>query len=111
TAVESVLKMDYPHFNVLIVENGSTNNSAAELRRITSDRVELLDSTVNNGYTGGCNLGFARAMEIGADYVWLLNNDAVVAPETLSSLVTLAQSDPKIGLATPVIASLDEVPH
>jgi GT2 family glycosyltransferase len=111
TAVESVLKMDYPDFHVLIVENGSTNNSAAELRRITSDRVELLESTVNNGYTGGCNLGFARAMEVGADYVWLLNNDAVVAPETLSSLVTLAESDPKIGLATPVIASLDEVPH
>lgn len=110
-AVESVLEMDYTNFHVLIVENGSTDNSAAELRQITGDRVELLESPVNKGYTGGCNLGFARAMELGAEYVWLLNNDAVVAPRTLSSLVALAQSDPRIGLATPVIASLDEVPH
>jgi GT2 family glycosyltransferase len=111
TAVESVLKMDYPNFHVLVVDNGSTDNSAMELRRITNSRVELLESPVNNGYTGGCNLGFARAMELDVDCVWLLNNDAVVAPDTLSSLVTLMQSDPQIGLATPVIASLDEKPH
>jgi len=111
TAVESVLKMDYPNFHILVVDNGSTDNSVTELRKITSSRVELLESAVNNGYTGGCNLGLARALELGATYVWLLNNDAVVAPETLSSLVALAQTDPRIGLATPVIASLDEVPH
>jgi len=111
TAVESVLKMDYPNFHILVVDNGSTDNSVTELRKITSSRVELLESAVNNGYTGGCNLGLARALELDAAYVWLLNNDAVVAPETLSSLVALAQTDPRIGLATPVIASLDEVPH
>src|SRR5260370_15966732 len=111
TAVESVLRMDYPNFHVLIVENGSTDNSAAELRKITGSRVELLESAVNNGYTGGCNLGFVRALDLGAEYVWLLNNDAVVAPDTLSSLVALAESDLQIGLVTPVIASLDEVPH
>jgi GT2 family glycosyltransferase len=103
--------MDYPNFHVLIVENGSTDDSAAELRKTTGDRVELLESAVNNGYTGGCNLGFARALDRGAEYVWLLNNDAVVAPDTLSSLVALAESDQQIGLVTPVIASLDEVPH
>lgn len=111
TAVESVLRMDYPNFHVLIVENGSTDNSAVELRKITSPRVELLESGVNNGYTGGCNLGMIRALELGAEYVWLLNNDSVVASDTLSSIIALAQSDPKIGLVTPVIASLDEVPH
>lgn len=110
-AVESVLKMEYRNFQVLIVDNGSTDHSVEALRRIASGRVELLESQVNHGYTGGCNLGFARALEIGADYVWLLNNDAVVAAETLSSLVKVAETDPRIGLATPVIASLDEVPH
>jgi GT2 family glycosyltransferase len=110
-AVKSVLKMDYLNFRVLIVENGSTDGSAVALRQIADNRVELLESAVNKGYTGGCNLGLARALELGAEYVWLLNNDALAPPGTLSSLIMLAQSDSRIGLATPIIASLDEVPR
>jgi GT2 family glycosyltransferase len=111
TAIGSVLKMDYPNFQVLIVDNGSTGNDVSELKKITGERVHLLESAQNTGYTGGCNLGLARALELGGDYVWLLNNDAVVRPETLTSLVNLAESDPAIGLVTPMIASLDEAPH
>jgi GT2 family glycosyltransferase len=111
TAVESVLKMDYPNFQVLVVDNGSTDNSVSELKKITDERVHLLESLKNMGYTGGCNLGLARALELGADYTWLLNNDAVVGPETLTSLVNTAESDPGIGLVTPMIASLDSAPH
>ena len=107
-ALESVLKMSYANFRVLIVDNGSRDGSNIELRKFVSDRVELLESLINTGYTGGCNLGLGHALEIGADYVWLLNNDAVTGSETLSSLVELAESDERIGLVTPRIAALDE---
>jgi len=49
-----------------------------------------------------------RALATGAKYVWLLNNDAVVAPSALSSIVALAETDDRIGLVTPQIAALDE---
>jgi GT2 family glycosyltransferase len=111
TAVESVLKMDYPNYEIFLIDSGSADDSVAELRKITTSSIQLLESPVNVGYTGGCNLGLQRGVEVGAKYVWLLNNDAVVGPETLSSIVALAESDPAIGLVTPVIASLDEVPH
>ena len=108
TAFDSVLRMDYPNSRILIVDNGSQDGSPEELRKLVGERVELLESPVNTGYTGGCNLGLERALGMDADYVWLLNNDAVVEPETLSSLVALAEADERIGLVTPRIGSLDE---
>src|SRR4051812_24301804 len=79
-ALESVTRMSYPNFRVLIVDNASRDGSNVELRRVIGDRIELLESLINTGYTGGCNLGLRHALEIGADYVWLLNNDAVTGP-------------------------------
>lgn len=107
-AVASVQAMDYPNFRILVVDNGSRDDSVVRLHPLTEEGVELLVSPINTGYTGGCNLGIKRALEMGAQYVWLLNNDAVVDPRTLSSIVALAETDPSIGLVTPQIAALNE---
>lgn len=107
-AVESVRGLDYPNSRVMIVDNASGDDSVGRLRQWVDEKVELLESPINTGYTGGCNLGMKRALELEAKYVWLLNNDAVVAPQTLSSIVTLAETDDTIGLVTPRIAALDE---
>ena len=107
TAVAAVLKMDYQNFTVLVVDNGSSDDSPEQLRKITGPRVELIEAGENTGYTGGCNIGLRRALETGVDYAWLLNNDAVTEPDTLSSLVAVAEGDASIGLVTPRIATLD----
>ena len=103
-ALDAVGRLNYGNYRVLIVDNGSHDGSNVALKKLAGDRVEVLESPVNTGYTGGCNLGLKRALEMGAEYVWLLNNDAVTEPGTLSSLVALAESDPRIGLVTPRIA-------
>lgn len=108
TAVDSATRMDYSNFRLLIVDNGSEDDSLQRLRPLVGERIELIESPINTGYTGGCNLGLERALAIGAKYAWLLNNDAVVEPTTLSSLVELAESDERIGLATPRIAAFNE---
>lgn len=108
TALASVRGMDYPNFRVLVVDNASRDDSVATLRPLIRDGVELLESPINTGYTGGCNLGMKRALEIDARYVWLLNNDAIVEPQTLSSIVAMAETDSSIGLVTPRIAALHE---
>ncbi|HMG02476.1 MAG TPA: glycosyltransferase family 2 protein [Edaphobacter sp.] len=107
-AVESVRGLNYPNFRVMIVDNASGDDSVSRLQSCVEDGVELLESPINAGYTGGCNLGMKRALEMDAKYVWLLNNDAVVDRDTLSSIVTLAETDSSIGLVTPRIAALDE---
>ena len=105
-AVESVLRMDYTNYRVVVIDNGSTDDSVEVLSKIEDSRVELIASPENLGYTGGCNLAFATALENNNDYVWLLNNDAVTEVNTLSSLVRVAEGDVTIGLVSPMIASL-----
>jgi GT2 family glycosyltransferase len=105
SAVESVLRMDYPNYRLVIIDNGSTDGSTAELGKIKDGRVKLILSPENLGFTGGCNLGFDWAVKNGADYVWLLNSDAITEAGTLSSLVSVAEADATIGLVSPVIAS------
>jgi GT2 family glycosyltransferase len=108
TAVESVLRTSYPNFSVLVIDNGSTDDSIAILEKITNEYVQLIKSPANMGFTGGSNLGFDLALQSDADYVWLVNNDSVVDFSTLSSLVSIAEHDGTIGLISPVIASLQE---
>jgi GT2 family glycosyltransferase len=105
-AVESVLKMEYTNYRVVVIDNGSVDDSIEVLSKIEDGRVKLIASPENLGYTGGCNYGFAVALENDADYVWLLNNDAVTEVNTLSSLVRVAEGEPQIGLVSPMIASL-----
>jgi len=100
--------MAYPNFSVLLIDNGSTDDSAKHLRPLASNRVALRELPSNTGFTGGANLGFRYALEHGHDFVWLLNNDTLTNSCTLSSLVHFAAADPTLGLVSPRIASLQE---
>lgn len=92
----------YPNFRLLVVDNGSTDGSVAVLRGLGA-RATLIASETNRGYTGGNNLGIARALAEGAAYIWLLNNDALVTPDTLARLIAVAEVDPGIGLLSPLV--------
>ncbi len=107
-ATRSALGMTYPNKHVLVIDNGSQESSVAALKELADPSVTLLCNAVNEGFTGGCNRGFDWALTNSFDYVWLLNNDAITECDTLTSLVRLAESDPKIGLVSPRIASLQE---
>jgi GT2 family glycosyltransferase len=72
------------------------------------DSVEVIivdNNTTNRGFAAGCNLGIKQAIERGADYVWLLNNDAIVRPDTLENL--LACVAPGIGAVGSVVLNPD----
>jgi len=107
-AVQSLSTIRYDNWRALVVDNGSTDGSLERLLPLASENLEVVGVPENRGYTGGCNLGLHRGLEVGADYVWLLNNDAVAETETLASLVQIAESDPGIGLLSPLITSLHD---
>jgi len=86
----------YPNLTVLVVDNGSTNDSVAKIRTAHRD-VLLLESGNNLGFAGGNNIGIRYALAHGAEYLWLLNNDTEPAPDALSALVAKARSDRQIG--------------
>ena len=86
----------YPHLTVVVVDNGSTDDSVARIAAAFPE-VTLLKSDKNLGFAGGSNIGIRHALAHGADYVWLLNNDTIPSPETLSGLVAKALTGTKIG--------------
>ena len=98
--LDALASANYPNIMTIVVDNGSTDGSAQRIRDTVA--VDLVINPTNLGFTGGVNVGIARAMAAGADYVWLLNSDATIQPGVLSRLVAVAESDDRIGLVSPV---------
>ncbi|PIS29973.1 hypothetical protein COT42_03775 [Candidatus Saganbacteria bacterium CG08_land_8_20_14_0_20_45_16] len=98
----SLAKVNYANFNVILVDNGSTDGSVKAIKRSFPDAI-LLQNKTNLGFAAGNNQGIRAAIDRGADYVLLLNNDTVVKPDFLTNLVQVAASKPNIGLVGPKI--------
>lgn len=76
-----------------------TAEAAARRPRPTRAPVVLLHSGANRGFAGGNNVALRHALARGdADYVWLLNNDTVVTPNSLTELVAYCRHHPDVGL-------------
>ena len=82
--------------DVIVIDNGSANVDAASVPAGT----QLLHTGGNLGYAGGNNVGIRHALDQGASYVWVLNNDAGPEPSALSELVDAAESDESWGALT-----------
>ncbi len=104
--LQSLKALDYPHVRLTVVDNASTDDSVARIRQAHPD-VHLLVCDRNYGFAEGNNIGIRYALEQGADYVWILNNDTIVAPDSLSKLVAACVADPAIGTAGPKIYYAD----
>ena len=97
--LESLRKTTYSNFEVIMVDNGSGGDDVSLLKQRFGDSIRLIVNDKNSGFAGGCNIGIRDALARGADYVVLLNNDTVVAPDFLEGLVRVAQSDERVGIA------------
>jgi GT2 family glycosyltransferase len=95
--LDSLAGLDYPNVETVVVDNDSSDGSADHLRTRYPQH-KLIQSDKNLGYAGGNNLGIRYAVEQGADYVWVLNNDTEVSPDALTHLVSRMQQDTSIGL-------------
>lgn len=100
--LQSLSSVAYLPMRVMVVDNGSTDCSVAEIRQ-HFPQYEILELESNRGFGGGCNAGHDKALEKGAGYVVFLNNDTVVDPGFLEPLIvplrerdTLAVTVPRI---------------
>ena len=84
--INSLIKLKYDNFFVLVVDNGSGDDSVARIRD-KHPKVQIIEQSTNLGFAGGNNIGIKAAIEQGADAVWLLNTDTIVAPDSLGFLV------------------------
>lgn len=102
----SLRKIDYPNFEIVLVDNGSVDGSAEKLLA-NAPEIRLIRNATNLGFAGGCNVGIRDALHRGTDYVLLLNNDTIVAPDFLSQMVSFTESDEKIGAVSPKVLFFD----
>jgi len=103
----SLAGLDYPNYEIIVVDNGSRDDEAAVIQA-RFPHVVVLRNERNLGFAEGNNVGIRRALEGGADYVFLLNNDTVVDPPMLKHLVEVAESDDRIAVVGPKICYFDE---
>jgi len=100
--IQSLRKSDYGQLEIVLVDNGSAEPCGERLAAAFPE-IDVVVLPENRGFTGGCNAGLARALERGADYVFLLNNDTVVDPGAVSALVRELEARQDVGAASALI--------
>jgi len=90
----------------IVVDNGSSDGTPDAVREAFAG-VEVLEVGKNLGFTGGNNIGLRLALDRGADYVLLLNNDTIVDPGFLREMLPVATVSEEIGFVSPKIYFLD----
>lgn len=99
--VKSLENISYSNYNVIIVDNNSNDNSEEEIKKYIETKKNLIfiQSGKNLGFSGGNNVGIKYAIDNGADYICLLNNDTIVKHDFLNILVETMENDASIGIA------------
>lgn len=101
--VDSILASDHSNFRVIVVDNGSTDDSLGLLNDLygSNPGVTVLKNGQNVGYSKGMNVGLKAGFEaIQADYCLVMNNDTRLDSHAISALVEVAEQGDKIAFVT-----------
>jgi len=101
--LDSLAALRYENASVILVDNASADGTADAVRKAHGDRVAVIENEENLGFARGNNVGIRRALDEGADFVLLLNNDTVVDPALLDRLVEVIAGSDEIGIVGPKI--------
>ena len=120
--LESLSQISYPNFQVIVVDNGSTDGSVEKIRQWAAGKIpvlskyfsyearnkpfniDILELKENLGYARGNNAGIKHTFSLkDVKYVLILNNDTVVYKDFLSPMVEVFNKYPKAGLVGPKI--------
>lgn len=101
--VDSIRASRVCALRILVVDNGSTDDSLEQFAGCFGNAVEILETKKNLGFAGGINLGVARALSAGAQFILILNNDTIIDEAMIRHLIRTAADHPAAGIVGPVI--------
>lgn len=94
--LDSVLRTDYPNFEVIFVDNGSTDLSTDFVKENYGSTIKVVRNESNLGFSEGFNTGMRSSK---GKYLALLSNDMTVDPNWLDTIIKIMETEPKTGLA------------
>jgi GT2 family glycosyltransferase len=106
--IQSLMKTNYPDFEVILIDNGSSDNSTEILLNLEDSHTKnftFIKNEDNLGFTGGNNLGIKRAT---GDYILLLNNDTIVEDNFIGKLADKIAQFPDAAAIGPKILYYSE---
>jgi len=103
-ALDSLGKMTYPNYELIVVDNHSTDRTV-EMVEERYPNVTLLVNPSNLGFAAGINSALRLSLDQRADFILIVNNDILVASSLLTHLVAAMEAD--VGAASPLIYCLD----
>ncbi len=105
--LDSLKKITYPNYEVILVDNGSTDGSVECFNKLYPE-IEIIENKENLGFAEGNNVAIRRVVEREIDYVLMLNNDTIVDSEFLSELVEILENNSRIGIVGPTVYYYNE---
>jgi GT2 family glycosyltransferase len=107
-SLSNIALNDNINIQLTVVDNASSSEEFDFLKTsLSNQKLSIFRNETNLGFAGGHNSVIQYAIDNNFDYVWLLNNDAIVYKDTLSELVKFMQNEPKCGSCSPLIKRLD----
>ena len=100
--LDSLQFLTYSNYKVVVVDNGSTDNSVEYLKKYFLS-VKFIQNSSNLGFALGNNIGIKYALQEKADYILILNNDTIVSATFLEKLINVMTKDSTIAIAGPKI--------
>lgn len=105
--IPSILDQTYRNYELLIVDNGSTDGTVAFIKK-RYPAIRLIETGANLGYAGGNNVGFQH---VNGDYVVVVNPDTMLDPGWLQNLIKPLDDDPRIGITNSKVLEYDDRDH
>lgn len=105
--IEALYRSEYPLTSIMMVDNGSSDGSVQAVAAVFPD-VDILAQERNLGASAGRNVGIRRAVTAGIDYVFNIDNDIEVFPDTIGTLVHTAEAHPDAGIVGPMMYFKDD---
>jgi len=105
----SIRNSSYP-LTTVVVDNASVDETVVTIARDFPE-VTIITNAVNLGFGATNNQGMNRALRDGADYIFLLNQDTWIFPDTITKLVDAMRREPQFGIASPIHYCADETTY
>lgn len=86
-AIDALLGQTYQLNKIVVINNASTDNTKEYLDSLMDERIVIVHKETNEGGAGGFYYGMKEAYEIGCDFVWIMDDDTICAPDALEKMM------------------------